>query len=278
MKVRGALFGKTLAFILILMLTLTIITASQMTLAQDSKVEAPEWKNGDDWYYRLERPEGDIAFKAKITSEHATFKIDEKEYSCYMEERTWFLTNETITLKNFYQKKNLAEVGTIDANGKRHYFGEPLVRLDFPLQVGDYWEGNTLQYSQGADEDAGKPQSKVNYTFRIMEKTTVSVPAGTFEAYKINGTIIDTDPSNNGQPGGYGAYAHFYYSPKVRNYVKIANYYQQTEAGVQKLKSYNLTERNGNTNDSPFIGTLTMGATAITMVAIYSVVKKNRED
>ncbi len=278
MKMNRSLLKRTLTVSIIVMMSFFVLTTSFITMTGESKVDAPKWSNGDDWHYKLIRDEGEATFKAEVNSENANFKIDEETYKCYMVERVWNLPNNSTTvIKKFYTKEKLAEVGEINQDGKRTYFGEPLNRLDFPLEVEEFWVGNTLQYQQGAQEKEGEVKSKVNYTYRVMEETEVSVKAGTFDAYKLNGTIINTDPSKPGSSSGqYKQYVHFYYAPAVKNYVKIVNYYGGTEMGTQELYSFNVSET--NSNDSPSIGTVTLGATAFSMVVLYNIVKKKREE
>ena len=273
MKRSDSLLKRTLTISLIVVMMSFILTASYATLTGKAEDGAPKWSNGDDWFYKVDRPEGQVSFTEKVTSEGATFKIDEESYSCYMVERTWDLMNGSAYYKKFYTKDSLAEVGQMDRNGKKTYFGEPLKRFDFPLDPGKNWEGNTLQYTQTIDQDQGEPKSKVNYTFEIVKKTEVKVEAGKFDAYMLNGTILNTDPQSP-EPTEYGSYVHFYFSPEVKNYVKIVNYYEGQELGVQELHSYNVSK----SNNSPFIGPITVGTAAITMVALYNIVKKKKED
>lgn len=278
MKDNRSLLKSTLLIGVIVMMSLFILTTTYMSTTAESKDNAPTWKNGDDWFYKMDRPEGEATLKEEVTSEKANFVIDEKSYSCYMLERTWNLPNQTVFIKKFYSKDDLAHVGEMDQNGKRTYFGEPLKRFDFPLEVGDHWEGDTLQYTQKPDEEEGEPQSKVNYTYEVIDEVkNYQVEAGEFDVYKLNTSIRDDDPSRpSPDEAESGGYAHMYYSPEVKNYVKIINYYDGEETGSQELQSYNVTDV--GSNDSPSIGTLTFGATAVSMVVLYNVVKKKKVD
>lgn len=276
MKMNRSLLKRTLTISIIVMMSFFVMTTSFVTDTAESKVDAPKWSNGDDWNYKLTRKEGEATLKAEVTSENANFKIDETTHKCYMVERQWNLPNSTTLIKKFYRKEDLAQVGEINQEGKRTYFGEPLNRLNFPLEIEELWVGNTLQYEQGMNEEKGKVKSKVNYTYKVVEKTEVSVKAGTFDAYKLNGTIIHNDPSGPGtSKDEYKAYIHFYYAPTVKNYIKIVNYYGSTEMGTQELYSFNVSDTDNN--DSPSLGTITLGATVISMVVLYNIVKKKRE-
>lgn len=278
MKDNHSLLKNTLLIGIIVMMSLFILTTTYMSNTAESKANAPTWKNGDDWFYKLDRAEGSATLKEEVTSENAEFIIDEKSYSCYMMERTWNLQNQTVFIKKFYSKDNLAHVGEVDQSGKRTYFGEPLKRFDFPLEVGDHWEGDTMQYIQKADEEEGEPQSKVNYTYEVIDEIKdFQVEAGEFDVYKLNTSIRDDDPSRSSPDETKGGgYAHMYFSPEVKNYVKIINYYDGEETGSQELHSYNVTD--ADNNNSPSIGTVTFGATTVSMVVLYKVVKKKNED
>ena len=277
MKRSRSLLKRIFTIIVIIMMSFFVLTTSYVTITGESKTTVPTWKNGDDWFYKLDRAEGTATFEAIVSSENANFKIDETTYKCYMVERTWNLPNQTELVKKFFRQEDLAHVGEVDSSGKRIYFGEPLQRFDFPLKPGKQWVGNTLRYTQGQHDQTGEVQSKVNYTYEVMEKTEITVKAGTFETYKINGTIINTDPSNSqGGKKPYQGYVHFYYSPEVKNYVKIINYYGSEEMGTQELYSYNVTDV--NSNDSPSIGSLTLGITTVSMVALYKIIKRKRDD
>ncbi|MFW6376084.1 MAG: hypothetical protein ACOCZJ_02875 [Thermoplasmatota archaeon] len=273
MKTNQSLFKRTLTIGIIVMLSFFVLTTSFVTMTAESKADAPKWNNGDDWYYKLDRPEGDMTLKEEIKSENAEYVIDEDTYSCYMMERIWNMPNRTSLIKKFYRKDDLAEVGSVDQEDIRTYFGEPLKRFEFPLEVGDSWGGDTLQYKAQPEEE-GEPESEVNYTYEVIDKTEIRVEAGNFEAYVLNSSIKNEDPSEPGQNQERG-YAHLYYSPKVKNNVKIINYYGGEEIGSQELYSYNVTETNNN--NSPSVGTLTAGVTAISMVALYNIIKKKRK-
>lgn len=272
MKDNRSLLKSTLLIGVIVMMLLFILTTTYMSNTAESKSNAPTWKNGDDWVYKLDRAEGEMTLKEEIKSENADFVIDEESYSCYMMERRWSMPNRSALVKKFYRKDDLAEVGSVDQEDVRTYFGEPLKRFEFPLEVGDSWEGDTIQYEASPNQE-GEPQSEVNYTYEVMGKEKITVNADTFEAYKLNGTIRNEDTTTPGGSRNRG-YAHLYYSPEVKNYVKITNYYEGEEVGGQELHSYNLTETN---NNSPSVGTLTAGVTAISMVALYNIIKKKRK-
>jgi len=153
---------------------------TQLSSTPQEKCDTPIWDEGDSWKYRLEN---------KGTFEDEVTKV---EKDLYVLDSIYGHDKKTLELK-FY----------IDSEGKKG-MQRPVSNIffDFPLYVGKKWG----KYIEGRNTEGGR--SDQLYTFKVISVEDVTVPAGTFKAFKIE---------REGHPAFI---SYLWYSPEVKNIIK----------------------------------------------------------
>ena len=135
--------------------------------APSVKAQKPEWKVGYWWEYSLEQP-GSSGTRTYVMVREETFE----GVPCYVMERG--------RRERFYTINTLGEVARTrdgDLESKRT---PPYQLLSWPLEVGKKWENTYLR--ERLQEGSSR---KFKYRFVVAKIEEVKVPAGTFEAFKI---------------------------------------------------------------------------------------------
>jgi len=104
----------------------------------------------------------------------------------------------------------------------------------FPLHVGAKWEGSAdkLLFSNGK-------HGRFNLAGEVQALEKVTVPAGTFEAYKVSLVLEATSTDEDANVGHTTEL--FWYAPSVRRYVKLENTFSR-DGRVRSQDRYELTE------------------------------------
>jgi hypothetical protein len=156
------------------------------------KAEKPEWKVGYEWRYAWKQPGTSGILTREIIRED-TFE----GVLCYV-----------IRIgknQNFYPKDTLGLLATMSGGKLTFKRNAPLQRVSWPLEVGKEWKNSfTLESLEE------KSSRTYDFRFVVSKIEEVTVPAGTFEAFKIE---------------NYGVYtgnlvAEYWYSPKVKWFIK----------------------------------------------------------
>jgi hypothetical protein len=104
----------------------------------------------------------------------------------------------------------------------------------FPLEIGKKWEGNAdkMLFSNGK-------HGKFSLKGEVVAFEKVTVPAGTFDAYKIN---VVLDASSTDEDANIGnTIETYWYVPSVKRYVKLENTFKR-DGRVRSKDIYELLE------------------------------------
>jgi hypothetical protein len=191
--------------------------------------ELPEWKVGDKWVY--ETPYYGVILKEKTEVINiTTINVNDISYGVYV-----VLTNGSApwldtTLYSYVLINNMTtvkETGTwgygINKTEAVIIYQPPKKELDFPLSVGKTW--NSTYQRIHYDEIQGYINMTETLFYNVTGIETITVKAGTFKCYVIEEFHEWGD-----------IHLRTWYSPKVKNAVKIEDIYRITI--VTELTSY----------------------------------------
>jgi hypothetical protein len=162
----------------------------------------PVWKLGDEWSFQYEDATSKGTFVDVVTRDETVDGIE-----CYVVRSGGS--------EFYYRKTDMAYYIQKDSSGKiirRHV--PPHAFMAWPMAVGKQWqESLTLERPQTRETEA------LRVTMRIEATETVTVPAGTFDTFKI--------VRRNDRTGAVDG--EFWYSPQVRYFVRfrIGNYLRE---------------------------------------------------
>jgi len=172
------------------------IVQRQPIVRRSFKLQRPEWKVGYVWTYLRKRPGAGKKVIKEVIGEDTFEGVT--SYVVKIEER-----------ENFYAKDGLGLSVTKSAGklvSKRHPPSQPLF---WPLAVGVEWR-NSFTWERFDQKSA----EKFDYQRVASNFEKVTVPAGTFEAIRIDTYEFDS---------GLLRY-EYWYSPKVKWFVKTRSY------------------------------------------------------
>ena len=141
--------------------------AASAAIASDAWTSAPIWKVGDEWTYRWESPRGSGTRVYEVTSEAIVRGID-----CYVVKSG--------RSEDYIRKADLAFVEGNNRGALEYTYTPPRAYVMWPLYVGRAWE---LLIVQERPQD--RTTENIFKTWRVEAKERITVPAGTFETYKI---------------------------------------------------------------------------------------------
>jgi hypothetical protein len=109
-----------------------------------------------------------------------------------------------------------------------------LKELAFPLEVGKKWDGTAdkMLFSNGK-------HGKFLLKGEVVAFEKVTVPAGTFDAYKINVILDATGTDEDANIGN--TVESYWYAPSVKRYVKLENTFRR-DGRVRSQDIYELLE------------------------------------
>lgn len=186
------------------------------------KCDVPVWNVGDTWRYR---------FDNEKEWEHRVLGIED-----FKKSKIYIVDDHGINKKGF-DVKTLQLKAEIISDGKKilpmtdwswHY--------DFPLYVGKKWEKMVTGY------DADRQLRNYLYTYRVVSYENVTVPAGTFNAFRI-----ELEQKSMRQLGD-SVKIYKWYSPDVKREIKFqyGPFYGRwrIEGQGYELKSFKLAKAN----------------------------------
>jgi hypothetical protein len=177
----------------------------------DSWNEAPVWHVGDEWGYRWESPRGGGTFVWRVMSEETVDGAD-----CYVIDAG--------RIQLYFRKTDLAFVQERDRGTVSYRYTPPRRVLAWPLRVGGAWEDLFVQ--EWPQERSTRNRLRA---WRVEAKERITVPAGTFESFKI----VERDKWGN------SVVAEVWVAPAVRGMVRVQLHY---DYGIEKreLTSFKL--------------------------------------
>jgi hypothetical protein len=179
--------------VLFLLVTLFMFDISY---AANPAAERPSYSAGDYWIYTDDDKEMKVEFLK-----------EEKD-------RYIFEAGGTQVVKDF----NLTNVG--DKTG-----GYPGPIIKFPLTVGKWWNYEfQAETIAGSRQDAGRIAK-----YEVESYEQITVPAGTFWAFKITVTIVSKKFQQ------FVNSAHYWYAPEVKNIIKGIS-----KGKILELKQYKI--------------------------------------
>ena len=114
--------------------------------------------------------------------------------------------------EELWRQPGLVAIGAIYDNETRRFDGT-LRRCAFPLEPGSSWNQRIANYN-----DDAKREGEISFTTRVGGWTSVSTPAGTFEAIQLRtiARLDDDDFWRNASECNYVSW----YAPAARNFVR----------------------------------------------------------
>jgi hypothetical protein len=233
---------------------LTLLT---MAPAWPQGVSVPSVKAGDTWTYRVTTEKGPTGWNQSR---------DEFTVSRVTSSSIYYTTKPSGSSqapKESFSGLDWSRVR--DVNGTETVVNRP---LDFPLKAGKSWE---VRYTEQHPSKTHKSE-QWTHKYTVVGFETVEVPAGTFNALKVEAeghwtaelepmqTVVQGAQSSAGattlvteaqrtrsEPTSGRTYKAFWYSPEVRRWVKsVEEYYGssgvRSERFTEELESYKLND------------------------------------
>jgi len=142
---------------------------------------------GDTWYYQYSGPEGS-------SREEIIHSDNCGSISCVVDQETNLAWNDTVWIdRNWNLSREFYIDHTAPYNSSTTYT-PPLHLYQFPLAVGKIWWSNSSFASWYTDQTGNHTQpGPYNFAIRrtVVNQTTVTVPAGTFDTYLVAQYIND---------------------------------------------------------------------------------------
>jgi hypothetical protein len=184
---------------------------------QRDKWNAPVWNIGDSWKFRFED------------------NSEWKETVEGIEEDIYIVRSTYEASKPCRDKKTLRTVAYLTPKGRKTKSTNGVILyFDFPLYVGKKWDTTIT-----ARPSYLPREHNFLLEYEVMSYENVTVPAGTFKAYKIE--LKQTNITTN---IGYEwlSKAYIWYSPEIKFYVKVI--YEKTDYWVSPVKDFQLVSYN----------------------------------
>lgn len=174
------------------------VPKTTIAVLSEEKVDKPQWKAGHEWRYAWKTPAGSGTLTREIVREEIV--EDAPVYIMRVGKNEYSYTKDTLTLLTDVLNGTL----TIKRTPGSQTFS-------WPLYVGKEWRSTYL--SENLTE-----KSSQNFDYRLVVSSLekVQVPAGVFDAYKID---VYSAFSGN-------FLSEFWYSPKTKWFVKSRRYLQ----------------------------------------------------
>ncbi len=220
---------KKFAFFILVFL-LANCTTEQKTIQQanvpQEKCDAPIWKVGDSWRYK---------YDDKKEWEHEVLGVEDfKNTKIYVVEDRYGFYKKGFDIRTFQRKVDISPDGKkIVPMTDWDWF------YDFPLYVGKKWEKMTRGKTT---EDT--PANYV-FTYKVLSFENVTVPAGTFKAFKIERKQTSMVYLSN------TVVTYLWYSSEAKREVKsqlgpVSGNWRITAKGYE-LKSFKLVDKQPTT-------------------------------
>lgn len=183
----------------IIALTLAVVFSHAMA----SEVASPIIEVGEKWVFKG---------RNNPIVEDVVTKIENGNITV---QRTY--NNDTKTMHYLVFTPDWNEIVARIGDGREFKDNPVGVTFKFPLAVGMEWKSEARRTLA----NRGSIQSRVS---RVEAIDSVTVPAGTFQAYKIVATTkwVSENTDSYGSPRAQGAYDQTYwYAPEINRYVKV---------------------------------------------------------
>jgi hypothetical protein len=205
----------------LIILNLVVLSITTLLWAQE-RCEAPVWNVGDSWRYRTDN---------KKEREYKVLGVEDfKNTKIYVVESRYGFNKKGFDIRTLELKVDISPDGKkIVPMTDWNWF------YDFPLYVGKKWEKMT----EGKTA-VNTPRNYV-FTYKVLSFENVTVPAGTFKAFKIESEQRSMAHISN------TFVTYLWYSPEVKREVKFqpgphSGDWRITEQGYE-LKSFKLVEK-----------------------------------
>jgi hypothetical protein len=223
-----------------------ILLFPNLALNSESDAELPEWEVGYTWNYQSRVPNVTVNLTFEVI-DITDINVNDKDYEVYVVNSTFFWDNNGPTFEvyrnKYISKSDLAIVGIKtssfvpmrDPTISESLFNPPVMEYDFPLYSGKNW---TISYNESVNVVGGSDyivSRRYNYT--VLTQETISVPAGSFECYKVE--------INN----SYGSINYVWYSDNVSNMVKHSGEADEFPFEIE-LASFSLVAKEVDDEDS----------------------------
>ena len=169
---------------------------TQPTPGTGPKAERPEWKVGYEWRFASKGPTGSGTFTSEVTREDSFEGVP-----------VWVV--KTGVNENFYTKDALGLLATMSRGKLISKRNTPYQTFSWPLEVRKEWRNSYV-----VERVEEKSSQTVDARMVVAMAEEIKVPAGTFEALKIEGYSSPTGK----------LFAEHWYSPKVKWFVKSKIY------------------------------------------------------
>ena len=158
----------------------------------DARTEKPEWKVGYEWTYSWKRPGRSGTYTSEIVREEIFEGVP-----------SYVIRNEKN--EDYYAKDVLGLIAR--KTGGQLVFKRSSARVNYswPLQVGKEWTDSYLR-----ENIRERSSQTFNYRMVVPKMEDVTVPAGTFETFKVEVYIPRTGK----------LFAEYWYSARVKSAVK----------------------------------------------------------
>lgn len=182
--------------------------------------QGPDLAVGDNWIYRHsfdEGPTGTLYTNVTAVDESVQMNV----VSIQGGDR--FTANSEVCAQGWsYLSSGSNEE---DGSGYQVRFAEPCGGIRFPIVVGDEYEQSCTPI-----DDA----TTTEFNFRVEAMEPVEGPAGTFDAFRINKTMSESD---------WLVYEVGWYSEEVCNWVRIESHLASVDVrGLQELTAYQCSD------------------------------------
>lgn len=225
-------------------------------------VSVPVWQVGDEWT----STSPNMTTRMVVTGTE-TVTVGGVNYDCYVLSMNLSGAHGSMNATGYFQRSTLVYVKAVSTSTYgpiTSTFSPPLDMFGFPLFIGKTWSVTTTITSQGS----GSPSShQITYNFTCLAKETITVPAGTFEAYKIK---------QQQSPDPY--YTLNYYAPKVGFIAKSEsyNYYNgswHSSGDPSVLSSYEYTYNEKKPSEGLFgLGTQTFWLIVVLIIVAVAII------
>lgn len=209
--------SKFLSFIVLFLWIFAVNCATEHRPIQQASIpeercDTPVWNAGDAWKFIRSDLQGWEIIVLRVESD------------------SYIVKNPFSTDLYGFDKKTLETKFSINPEGKKNLSINPTVLyFNFPLYIGKKWgKTESLQNVEGVP---------LNYLieFKTISHENITVPAGTFKAFKIEYKV--TSLMHNS-----GGIAYIWFSPEVKNIIKVN--YEKTgfwgRSTDYELKSFKL--------------------------------------
>jgi hypothetical protein len=261
---------------------LNILILPNLALNSESDTELPEWEVGYTWNYQSTGSLTNISMNLTYEVIDTTIiNVDGTDNEVYVVNSTSIMNIFGSNLKEYrdkyISKNDLAiikvEISFIGAMNesiiRESVFNPPVMEYDFPLYFGKTWTNSYNESIKVVGESDFNISRMNNYT--IVAEETITVPAGSFECYKIE---IDNS---------LGIINYMWYSDKVRNIVKHTGETEDIPIPVE-LASYSLETKevddedsNPLTSSSFLLPIIIIAIIIVVLIVAFLVIKKRKK-